>query len=109
MMDLATAVVVVRKSHLGEWHDVVLDTSGLFYIVQRCKSREVADRVANAIEQCQQLVRMYMSVERTPGAYDPPADDECDAYDLDDPKHPTYRERMLDRADIIRKSQREDQ
>ena len=31
-----------------------------------------------------------------------------DAYDLDDPKHPTYRERMLDAADARRKSDRED-
>jgi hypothetical protein len=32
---------------------------------------------------------------------------ECDAYETDDPKHPTYRERMLDAADIQRKQRNE--
>ena len=32
----------------------------------------------------------------------------ADAYEKDDPKHPTYRERMLDAADMARKSRRED-
>lgn len=42
--------------------------------------------------------------------YDQDCDpDPSDAYDKDDPKHPTYRERMLDAADMARKSSREDQ
>ena len=37
-----------------------------------------------------------------------PEDDECDAYGKDDPKHPTYTERMLDNADYERKRRREE-
>lgn len=34
--------------------------------------------------------------------------DQADAYERNDPKHPTYAERMLDAADMARKSRRED-
>lgn len=33
---------------------------------------------------------------------------ECDAYDKDDPKHPTYTERALDNADYERKRRLEE-
>lgn len=40
--------------------------------------------------------------------YDPVDDDAVDAYEKDDPKHPTFMERALDAADFDRKSRRED-
>ena len=41
--------------------------------------------------------------------YEPDANpDPADAYEKDDPKHPTYMDRMLDAADDARKSRKED-
>lgn len=36
-----------------------------------------------------------------------PSDEDC-GYALDDPKHPTYRERMADAGDLARKREREE-
>ena len=40
--------------------------------------------------------------------FDPEEEWLPDPYELDDPKHPTFYERMADYADLLRKRERED-
>ena len=56
----------------------------------------------------EQIAELQEMIEAGEAYLEDHADDGRDAYDKDDPKHPTYTERALDNADYERKRRREE-